>query len=400
MNMPAIRRRAAAEWPSIGLIVLGAITGPALVVADDAPLRFERVKISDEMYEAASVMDVDKDGAPDIVSGGFWYAGPRFEERHRICDVQRAGEYYDDFSDYPMDVNGDGYLDIVTGGWFGKTLAWRENPKGGTGEWKTHVIDQPGNIETVRFWDVDGDGHVEVVPNTSDLVVVYKLVRDADGKGTGKFEKYLLRQGGIGHGLGFGDVNGDGRGDFLGVGGWVEQPAEGLDGKWAWHGEFDFKMTSVPILVHDVNADGLADLIFGAGHGYGLWWYQQGKTADGKRTWTKHDIDQDRSQYHDLLLVDIDNDKQVELVTGKRYRAHNGHDPGANDPVGLYYFEIDGGNFKRATLDYGPPEKTAGAGLYLWVEDVDANGYKDIVAPGKTGLYLFKNLGPLRTTMR
>jgi hypothetical protein len=27
------------------------------------------------------------------------------------------------------------------------------------------------------------------------------------------------------------------------------------------------------------------------------------------------------------------------------------------------------------------------------VEDVDKNGWKDVIAPGKQGLYLFKNLG-------
>jgi len=81
------------------------------------------------------------------------------------------------------------------------------------------------------------------------------------------------------------------------------------------------------------------------------------------------------------------------LITGKRYRAHLGRDPGAMDPVGTYYFEIDGGRFRRVTLDYGPASKASGVGIYLWVADVDGNGWKDIVAPGKEGLYLFRNLG-------
>lgn len=358
-------------------------------------LRFSRTKVSDELYEASSVADLNKDGKPDIVCGAWWYEGPEFKTRHKMCDVSYQSEYYDDFCDFPMDVNGDGYDDIVTGGWFGQTLAWRENPKGGPGEWQVHNIDKPGNIETVRCWDVDGDKVPEIVPNASDKVVVYKLILDANGKGTGKFDKFLVREGGVGHGLGYGDINGDGRGDFIGVNGWAEAPADGLKGKWIWHDEFKFGTTSVPILVHDVDEDGLADLVFSAGHGYGLWWYKQGKDAGGKRTWTKHDIDPDRSQYHDMMLVDIDNDGKVELVTGKRYRAHNGHDPGSTDPVGVYYFEINKGKFERVTLDYGPAEKTAGMGLFFWVADVDGNSFKDIVAPGKSGLYLFKNLGPV-----
>ncbi len=369
-----------------------AVLGSAAFAAD-GPLKFERVKLSGDAYEAASVADVNRDGKMDVICGAYWYAGPDFRAAHKMCDVLRQSGYYDDFSDFPMDVNGDGYDDIVTGGWFGQTLAWRENPKGGTGEWEVHVIDKPGNIETIRFWDVDGDGVPEVVPNAADKILVYKLARGADGKGTGKFEKFVLREGGVGHGLGYGDINGDGRGDFLGVGGWAEQPTDGLKGKWAWHADWSFGQTSVPILVYDVDEDGQADLILGAGHPYGLWWYKQGKAGDGKRTWTKNVIDEDRSQYHDLMLADIDNDKKPELITGKRYWAHNGHDPGETDPIGVYYFEINKGKFERVTLDYGPAEKTAGVGLYFWVADVDGNGWKDIVAPGKSGLYVFKNMG-------
>ena len=81
-------------------------------------------------------------------------------------------------------------------------------------------------------------------------------------------------------------------------------------------------------------------------------------------------------------------------VTGKRYRAHAEADPGSLDPVGVYYFEINGGQFERVTLDYGPAGQASGAGIYLWMEDVDGNGWPDVIAPGKDGLYLFRNLGP------
>jgi hypothetical protein len=364
--------------------------------AVEPTLKFERIKLSGDPYEAASAADLNHDGKPDIVCGAYWYAGPDFKNRYKMCDVRYESEYYDDFSDYPMDVNGDGFDDIVTGGWFGKTLQWRENPKGGTGPWTVHDIDKPGNIETIRFWDVDGDGQVEIVPNAGDRIAVYKLLRDKQGKGTAKFDKIVLHEKGVGHGLGYGDVNGDGLKDFIGAGGWLQAPKEGLKGKWEWHAEFNFGLASIPILVHDVDADGLADLIVGEGHKYGLYWYKQGKDGDGKRTWTKNVIDPDRSQYHDMMLVDIDNDGKPELVTGKRHRAHNGHDPGESDPLGVYYFKMNKGKFERVTLDYGPAERTAGVGLFFWVADLDGNGWKDLIAPGKSGLYVFRNMGPLK----
>ena len=114
---------------------------------------------------------------------------------------------------------------------------------------------------------------------------------------------------------------------------------------------------------------------------------------NGDRRWIKHEIDPTCSQYHDLWLVDLDRDGELELITGKRYRAHNGHDPGADDPLGIYYFKINGGRFEKHVIDFGPVEKASGCGIYFWVQDITGNGYPDIVAPGKDGLYLFENLG-------
>jgi hypothetical protein len=293
-----------------------------------------------------------------------------------------------------MDVDGDGDLDVITGGFWGKTLQWRENPAEAGKEWTLHAIEECGSIETTRFWDVNGDGLVEAYPNANGNIIGYELIRDKTGNGTGKFDRHVIKEGGCGHGLGFGDVNGDGLGDFIIPDGWIEAPADPWKGKWILHNEFNLGgMPSVPILVHDVNEDGQADLIVGAAHGYGLWWMEQGKGVDGNRTWTHHDIAPERSQYHDMQLVDIDQDGKLELVTGKRYRAHQEHDPGSADPLGTYYFNINGGQFERVTLDYGPAGKASGVGIYFWVEDIDQNGWLDVLAPGKEGLYLFLNKG-------
>ncbi len=361
--------------------------------------RFERRKISDQAFEAASVCDVDQDGNKDIVSGNFWYAGPDFSNAYRFRSLELVSGYHDSFSDYPLDVNGDSYIDIVSGGWFGKTLLWCENPGGQnpdgprvSGDWTVHEIDTTGSIETTRFWDVDGDGCVEAVPNAGGNVVFYRLLCDAAGRGSGRFEKHNVKLGGCGHGLGFGDINGDGRGDFITPGGWLEAPRDPLVGEWPNHEEFTLDRASVPILVHDVDADGSADLIYGDAHGYGLYWVQQGRDDDGNRTWTRHLIEDRGSQYHDMQLADVDGDGVVELVTGKRYHAHNGHDPGAEDPVFVRYFEIDrNGDFTPHTIDFGPADQASGVGIYFWAEDVDGDGQVDIVAPGKEGLYLFLN---------
>lgn len=349
--------------------------------------------IAAESYESVATFDVNNDGKEDIVSGDFWYEGPEFYNRHFIGEVSRSGpngEYWSEFATIPLDVNGDGYTDYVSGDWFSKAIWWRENP-GNNGRWKMHLIDSTGNVECMRGWDVDGDGTVEIVPNNpGNALKFYKLEKDVKGKATGKFIKVvvaLMQE----HGLGFGDINGDGHGDFVISDGWIEAPSDPLKGKWILHREFNLGTASVPVLVSDVNGDGKNDLIVGQGHGYGLDWYEQKDGPSGGRKWIKHQIDSSASQYHTMEWVDIDKDGKAELITGKRYRAHNGNDPGSRDPIGLYYFKWNGKSFAKYTISYGPLGVGKGTGLYFSVSDLHNTGRKDIIVAGKDGLYIFFN---------
>ena len=200
------------------MYLVAVLVSAALGAGEGTMLRFEKERIGTVTYEAASVMDVNQDGVLDIVSGEYWFEGPEFKKQHKICDIRKEADYYDDFSNFPMDVNGDGYMDFITGGWWGNTLRWRENPRDPAKEWPEHVIAETGNVETTRAWDVDGDGVPEIVPNCPGKpLTVYKLVTDGRGKGTGSFVSYTLYGEKQGHGLGFGDITGNGRGDFLGM---------------------------------------------------------------------------------------------------------------------------------------------------------------------------------------
>lgn len=360
------------------------------------PVKWTKKLISAENFESAGAFDVDGDGVPDIVSGDFWYQGPDFKTKHIIGDVPRIADYYDDFSTIPLDITGNGRLDFVTGGWWGETLRWRENPGGDFTNWPTHVIAQTGNIETTRAWDVDGDGQWEIVPNTPNgPLIVYKLVLDAQGQGTGEFARHEIYAGPQGHGLGFGDLSGSGRGDFILHQGWLEAPADPFGGEWTFHPDFDLGQdASVPVLVVDVNGDGLADLIVGGSHSYGLSWYEQRVDAEGRRTFQKHPIDPFNSEYHDLHWVDIDGDGEHELVTGKRYQAHpNGSDPGGYDDLGIYYFKWNGESFSKQVISYGPLGEGAGCGIHFALADLRGTGRLDVIAPGKDGLHVFFNEG-------
>jgi len=369
------------------------------------PLKFRKQLISAESFEAAAAFDVDNDGTLDIVTAGFWYKGPDFRQRFPIGaggpSLPRIRDYYDEFSVIPLDITGDGNLDFVTGGWWGDSLRYWKNP--GRHEfgwnmkpWTCHTIaEKTGNVETTRAWDIDDDGQLEIVPNTPGApLCAYKLERDKNGKGTGQFTQHVLFPTGLGHGLGFGDIDGDGKGEFITPKGILKQPAGGaLSGHWTLSEELAVGGdASIPVLVEDINGDGLAELIVGGSHSYGLSWWQQSATA-GKRTWTRHPIDPFNSQYHDLHWRDIDGDGKPELITGKRHLAHCGQDPGDYDDLGIYYFKWTGEGFAKQFIDYGPPGVGAGCGIQFDIADLRKTGRLDIIAPGKDGLHVFFNEG-------
>jgi len=334
--------------------------------------------------EACSVFDVDNNGILDIVCGEYWYQGPDFTKKHKICNIPYEHEYVWDFSDYPMDVDQNGSMDIITGSWWSDGLYWRKNPgKSGT-EWETHKICDLPSIETIRFYDIDGDGQVEIFPNCPGEPVFFIKLTGYEN-GIVQYEKHMVSEEIAGHGLGVGDVDGDGRLEIITSQGIYHMPQDGpTAGLWNFSQEFDLGGTSVPILVHEKN------LIYGVAHDYGLIWLKQTQNPDGSRTWEKHVIDGAWSQYHDMWLADINNDGKPELVTGKRYKAHNGNDPGDAEDVFICYYTFEGETMYRHMIEYGDPENGgSGVGIYFWLEDLNGNGCLDIVAPGKEGLYLF-----------
>jgi hypothetical protein len=358
------------------------------------PLVFEKYPVASEAFESVNVLDVDKDGIPDLISGSFWYKGPDFVRRKHLGPIKRHGEYYDNFSTIVQDINGDGNKDIVDGGWFGAELMWKENP-GKDGVWKDHRIARGGSVETTRAWDIDKDGVPEIIPNTPGKpLVIYRIRKEVVNKQVSFDSIPVINQ--HGHGLGYGDINGDGRGDLVIDKGWLECPPKPFMDPWLLHPEFTVVQTSIPMLVTDVNRDGLNDIIIGQGHNYGLDWYEQRLDQAKKRSWIKHAIDPNNSQFHTMELNDIDNDGSPELITGKRYRAHDDNDPGAHDPVGLYYYKWNGEIFVKQVISFGMFGIGKGTGIFFAIEDLNADNWKDIIVAGKDGLCVFYNKGPAK----
>jgi hypothetical protein len=339
-------------------------------------------------FEAAGIADINRDGKLDIFCGGFWYEAPAWK-KHIVRDVPEQGNYFYDFANLPMDIDGDGWIDIANAAWHNKKLFWLRNPGRAGGQFEVIDIDTPGNIETAMAVDINSDGQIDVLPNIMSQAAWYEYRPDKNEQHRVKWTKHQLPKQAATHGIGAGDVNGDGRCDIITPNGWLEQTLDQSE-QWQWHAEFSLGHASIPLLAHDVDADGDSDIIWGMGHNYGLYWLEQG-TSGNSRSWQKHLIDDSWSQPHFLLLADLDNDGADELVTGKRVHAHNGKDPGGNDPPCVYYYKFDRNEkqWQRHIIHEGG---NVGFGISTAASDIDADGDIDIVAPGKSGLFLLENL--------
>jgi hypothetical protein len=369
---------------------------PCLAIAIlAAPITWQKITLDTAFRsEGVAIADVNRDGLPDILAGDVWYEAPTW----KIHEIQPPGTYNpatgysNTFSNYVADLNNDGWPDSITTTMMGQPCHWFENPKNATGHWKKRVGAPSACNETPLFADLLGTG--KPVPlfgvQPGGYIAWFSFTDNPDAPWTQHTIAGPKAPGSeqFSHGLGVGDIDGDGRNDVLVTAGWWQAPADRTQPNWKFH-PADLGPACADMLVYDCDGDGYNDVITSSAHDYGIWWFKQNRDADGKITFTRQLIDKSFSQTHALKLVDINGDGILDFVCGKRYFAHNGADPGAREPAVVYWFEIR--RPEKGKVEFIPHliDNDSGLGTQFDIGDINGDGKPDIASANKKGVFIF-----------
>ncbi len=363
--------------------------------ANEEGVKFKVKLLAVDANEGCDIADFDGDGKLDVVAGRNWYRNGDWIPRP-VRTINDNRGYIHSNGDFAIDINKDGKIDVLAGDFFQGKIYWYENPgkqKLHQGYlWKPHLLIDSGlttnEISCLR--DIDKDGQLEWISNqwnANKPLIAFTLSYKQNPK-LPTVEKHMIGKVN-GHGIGFGDLNMDGKEDIIVGKGWYEHPQGDSWGKeWKFHADWNLPL-SCPVIVRDIDGDKKNDVVWGNPHNFGLFvWKSKGMGADGKWKYDTITVDKSYSQLHCLHLADIDNDGRDELITGKRVRAHNGGDPGGKDlPIVCYYKLSPKGEFKRFVI----VKDTVGIGLQIRTADIDGDGDIDIVVPGKEGTQILFN---------
>ena len=385
---------------------------------------FKRIQLHDQFWsEGATFGDLNHDGKPDMIAGPYWWEGPDFTKRHEYAPATQTFElklgpitkvpvpgfegalgrentYSQNFFAFVYDFNNDGWNDILIIGFPGQDTSWYENPKGAEGHWVRHKIFDQTDNESPTFADITGDGKPELVCITKGR---YGYAQPDPADPTKPWIFHAIspdnHYGNFTHGMGIGDVNGDGRLDLIEKDGWWEQPAAlAGDPEWKFHAG-PFGLGGSQMHAYDVNGDGLPDVVTAlTAHAFGLAWFEQyreggeikfrehvivGKEAADNKYGVKF------SELHAIDLVDIDGDGLKDIVTGKRFWSHGRTgDPDRNDAAVLYWFKLVRNADK--TVDFIPYliDDNSGVGTQVVAGDINGDGLPDIVVGNKKGAFI------------
>jgi Domain of Unknown Function (DUF1080)/FG-GAP-like repeat len=380
---------------------------------DQVGAAFRLQRLNDFYYAwSATAADVNRDGVLDVVAGPHYFLGPDYRVSREIY-VSRiynpGSEYAAAAMNIAHDYTGDGFPDLVVSE--GRSFVMYVNPGAELRRWDRYPA-FANTAEVVAFRDVTGDGAPDVVVLNGGMVSVATAnaaaptspwtVHPVSGPG------YTVA---AQHGLGAGDINGDGRVDVVTPYGWWEHPASGFGGQWPYHpvafGRWPRAGASPgggELRVADFNGDGLSDVVASLeAHGWGLAWFEQKRSAAGETSWVQHMIIDDLasknaggvaiSEIHAITTADVDGDGITDVIAGKRLFSHldSYTDPDPHGEAALYVFctvrdkRAPGG----ATFVPQLVHNRSGVGSMVQTGDLNKDGAVEILTATNRGTFIF-----------
>ena len=348
------------------------------------------------------------------MSGPYVYFGPDYTKYREIYPAETVNPSraypVESWVEHAYDFTGDGWPDVLTTSHEGRNGAvLYVNPKGESRRWEKHQVVPIVQSEITLLRDVDGDGKPELV-YVAEGFIRYAKPDPANPTGNWIVRSISERGSWPAHGLGVGDINGDGRMDIVDAYGWWEQPAPGSNQEtWTYHPEAFGRSTrtgagGTVTAVYDVNGDGLNDIVTSLqAHGFGLAWYEQKRDASGKISFVQHMIMDDYttknaggvtfSELHGAAVADVDGDGIPDFIVGKRYWSHQDDffDPDPYGPPVLYCYRTVRNPNAPGGAEFVPEliHNRSGVGSDVLAVDLNKDGAIDIVSSTDRGTIIF-----------
>src|SRR3984893_4902888 len=368
---------------------------------------FQMQRISDFYYAwCAAVADINHDGVNDVIAGPFYFLGPDYTERRELTAARTynpSNQFSQGMVNFAYDFTGDGWPDILMQDT--RPIYLYVNPRGEARRWDRYNVVPQVTSEIVLLKDIDSDGKPAVLFGGDGAM---EYAKPDPEHPTAPWIVHKISEKGFmsGHGMGVGDINGDGRNDVVTPRGWWEHPPRGsAQETWTYHAA-SFGVGGAEMGIYDVNGDGLNDVVTALNaHGWGLAWFEQKRDKEGAISFVKHPIMGDFSTKNagdvtcsELLGVafgDLDGARIPDIITAKRVFSHleSYLDPDPYGPGVLYWYRTVRNPKAEGGAEFIPEliHNRSGVGSHLAVVDIDNDGALDVVTSTNRGTFIFWN---------